>query len=229
MVLTGTIVNALAIVLGGIVGLLIKAGLPERITQTVMHAVGLCVLLIGLSGALGGTAYLMPVILYMVVGALVGELLKIEARLERLGKRLELRFSKGNSDFARGFVTASLLFCIGAMAIMGALESGLKGDHEILFSKAILDGITALIFASTLGVGVLFSSVAVLIYQGTIALLSGALSGILTDVVITQMSAVGGLLIVGLGLKMLLGAEIKVGNLLPAVFIPILAGVLGLI
>lgn len=229
MVLTGTIVNALAIVLGGFIGLLIKAGLPERITKTVMHAVGLCVLLIGLSGALSGTKYLMAVIVYMVIGALVGELLKIEDRLDRLGKRLEMRFSKGESDFAKGFVTASLLFCVGAMAIMGALESGIKGNHEILFSKAILDGITALIFASTLGVGVLFSGVAVFIYQGSIALLSGALSGVLTDVVITQMSAVGGLLIVGLGFKMLLGAEIKVGNLLPAVFIPIVAGLLGLV
>lgn len=202
--------------------MLVRGGLPERLTKTIMQAVGLCILLIGLAGALEGLPYLMAVILYMVFGALIGEILKIEERLERFGLKLEKRFSKGESQFAKGFVAASLLFCVGAMAIVGALESGLKGQHDTLLSKSILDGITSIIFASTMGVGVLFSGIAVFIYQGTIVLLSSVLSSVLTDLVITQMSAVGGLLILGLGLNMLLDAKIKVGNLLPAIFLPIL-------
>lgn len=229
MILLGTIVNAAAILIGGLAGLLVKGGLPERFAQTVMQGVALCVLLIGVSGALEGMPHLMAVILYMVLGALIGEGLKIEEGLERFGKRVEEKFSKGDSQFTKGFVTSSLLFCVGAMAIMGSFESGLKGSHDILYSKSILDGIAALIFASTLGVGVLFSAASVLIYQGAITLLSGALSSVLTDLVIVQMSAVGGLLIMALGLNMLLSSKLKVGNLLPAIFLPILANALHLI
>lgn len=229
MILLGTIVNAAAILLGGLGGLLLKGGLPERFAQTVMQGVALCVLLIGLSGALEGMPYLMAVILYMVIGALLGEGLRIEERLERFGKRVEEKFSKGDSQFTKGFVTASLLFCVGAMAIMGSFESGLKGSHDILYSKSVLDGIAALIFASTLGIGVLFSAASVFVYQGAITLLSGALSSVLTETVIAQMSAVGGLLIVALGLNMLLSSKLKVGNLLPAIFLPILANALHLI
>lgn len=229
MILLGTIVNAAAILMGGLVGLFVKGGLPERFAQTVMQGVALCVLLIGVSGALEGMPHLMAVILYMVLGALLGEGLKIEEGLERFGKRVEEKFSKGDSQFTKGFVTSSLLFCVGAMAIMGSFESGLKGAHDILYSKSILDGIAALIFASTLGVGVLFSAASVLIYQGLLTLLSGALSAVLTEVVIVQMSAVGGLLIMALGLNMLLSSKLKVGNLLPAIFLPILANALHLI
>ncbi len=222
MVLLGTAVNALLIVIGGALGLVVRGGLPKKVTETVIKAVALSVVLIGLSGALEGTAYTMHLIIYLVIGSVIGGFIDIERRLEQLGTRLEKRFSGRDAQFAKGFVTASLIFCIGAMAVMGALESGLKGEHGTLYSKAVLDGITALIFASTMGLGVLFSAAAVLVYQGAIALLAGTVAPVLTDVVVLQMSAVGGLLILGLGLNMLLDAKIKVGNMLPAVFLPMI-------
>lgn len=217
----GTIVNAVAIVVGSVVGILIKGGLPEKMSKTIMQGVGLCVLLIGVSGALEGMAHIMPIIFFIVIGTLIGEGIDIEKRLEKLGDSLEQRFSKGeHATFSKGFVTASLLYCVGAMAIMGSLESGLTGSHQTLFAKSILDGVISVVLASTLGIGVVFSAVSVFIYQGSITLLAGALSQVLTDVVILQMSATGGLLILGLGLSMVLSIKVKVGNMLPAVLLP---------
>lgn len=216
----GTIVNAIAIIAGSLIGLLVKGGLPERISQTVMQGVGLCVALIGVSGALEGTEYLMKIILFIVGGSLIGAWIDIEQKLEKLGDHLEKRFSKSGSSFSKGFVTASLLYCVGAMAIMGSLESGLNGNHEILFAKSILDGIISIVLASTLGIGVAFSAVTVFIYQGSITLLASGLTSILTDEVVVQMSATGGLLILGLGLSMVLSNKIRVGNMLPAVLLP---------
>ncbi len=216
----GTIVNAIAIIAGSLIGLLVKGGLPERISQTVMQGVGLCVALIGVSGALEGTDYLMKIILFIVVGSLIGAWIDIEQKLEKLGDHLEKRFSKSGSSFSKGFVTASLLYCVGAMAIMGSLESGLNGNHEILFAKSILDGIISIVLASTLGIGVAFSAVTVFIYQGSITLLASGLTSILTDEVVVQMSATGGLLILGLGLSMVLSIKVRVGNMLPAVLLP---------
>ncbi len=202
----GTVVNALAIIAGSLIGLLVKGGLPERISQTVMQGVGLCVALIGVSGALEGTDYLMKIILFIVAGSLIGAWIDIEQKLENLGDHLEKRFSKSGSSFSKGFVTASLLYCVGAMAIMGSLESGLNGNHEILFAKSILDGIISIVLASTLG----------------ITLLASGLTSILTDEVVVQMSATGGLLILGLGLSMILANKVRVGNMLPAVLLPML-------
>ena len=218
----GTIVNAIAIIAGSLIGLLVKGGLPERISQTVMQGVGLCVALIGVSGALEGTDYLMKIILFIVAGSLIGAWVDIEQKLEKLGDHLEKRFSKSGSSFSKGFVTASLLYCVGAMAIMGSLESGLNGNHEILFAKSILDGIISIVLASTLGIGVAFSAVTVFIYQGSITLLASGLTSILTDEVVVQMSATGGLLILGLGLSMVLSTKVRVGNMLPAVLLPML-------
>lgn len=218
----GTIVNAIAIIAGSLIGLLVKGGLPERISQTVMQGVGLCVALIGVSGALEGTDYLMKIILFIVAGSLIGAWIDIEQKLEKLGDHLEKRFSKSGSSFSKGFVTASLLYCVGAMAIMGSLESGLNGNHEILFAKSILDGIISIVLASTLGIGVAFSAVTVFIYQGSITLLASGLTSILTDEVVVQMSATGGLLILGLGLSMVLSTKVRVGNMLPAVLLPML-------
>lgn len=218
----GTIVNAVAIIAGSLIGLLVKGGLPERISQTVMQGVGLCVALIGVSGALEGTDYLMKIILFIVAGSLIGAWIDIEQKLEKLGDHLEKKFSKSGSSFSKGFVTASLLYCVGAMAIMGSLESGLNGNHEILFAKSILDGIISIVLASTLGIGVAFSAVTVFIYQGSITLLASGLTSILTDEVVVQMSATGGLLILGLGLSMIFSNKVRVGNMLPAVLLPML-------
>jgi hypothetical protein len=153
---------------------------------------------------------------------LIGAWIDIEQKLEKLGDHLEKRFSKSGSSFSKGFVTASLLYCVGAMAIMGSLESGLNGNHEILFAKSILDGIISIVLASTLGIGVAFSAVSVFIYQGSITLLASGLTSILTDKVVVQMSATGGLLILGLGLSMVLSTKVRVGNMLPAVLLPML-------
>lgn len=165
-------------------------------------------------------------IISIAVGALIGEIIDIDKWLEKLGAFLESKFNKeGKSgSIAQGFITSSLLFCVGAMAIVGSLESGLKGDNTTLFTKSILDGISSIIFTSTLGIGVIFSIGTVLIYQGGIAICAGMLSNVLSSVVITNMSAVGGLLILGLGLNMLGVTKIKIANMLPAIFIPIIFG-----
>lgn len=217
----GTIVNAVAVVIGGVVGILIKGGLPEKMSATIMQGVGLCVALIGLASAMEGMSHIMPIIFFVVIGTLIGEGIDIEKRLENFGDRLEKKFAKDSSSFSKGFVTASLLYCVGAMAIMGSLESGLTGNHETLFAKSVLDGIISVVLASTLGIGVVFSAVSVFVYQGSITLLAGALSSVLTETVIVQMSATGGLLILGLGLSMILSTKIKVGNMLPAVLLPV--------
>lgn len=215
----GTVVNVCAILLGSALGLLLRKGLPQRLRDTVMQGLGLCVILIGLSSAIG-TADTMCVIISIVVGGLVGAAVNIEKRLEILGNLAQRKLARGGDGFARGFVTASLVYCVGAMAIMGALDSGLKGDHATLIAKSALDGISAIIFASTLGPGVAFSALAVLVYQGAITLMAGWLKPLLTDAIVTEMSAVGGLLIVGIGLNMLYDKHIAVGNLLPAIFVP---------
>lgn len=217
----GTIVNCLAIVAGSIAGLLFKKGIPDRFSQTVMQALGLCVVLVGLKTALGCDDLLI-VIISLALGSIIGEWIGIEALLERLGNYLEEKFSKESGGFAAGFVTASLMYCVGSMAIVGALESGLSGNHATLFAKSCLDGIVSIIFSSSMGIGVLFSAVPVLLYQGSITLLAAVLKPFLVPAVISQMSGVGGLLILGLGMNMLRDKKVKVGNMLPAIFIPLL-------
>ncbi len=233
----GTIVNALAVIVGSIFGLILKFGIPERFKATIMQAISLSVIFIGISGVLQGIfkilsngkidrQFIMLMIFSLVIGGLVGEILRIEDFLEKLGDRIKKAVSKviksENSTFTEGFVTASLVFCVGAMAIVGSLEDGLNHNFSILFAKSILDGITSVIFSATLGIGVMFSSVAVLFYQGTITLLAGLIKPFLTDIVVLQMSMVGSVLIFAIGINMLGVSKIKVGNLLPAIFVPAL-------
>lgn len=221
----GTIVNCITIAVGCFLGLIAKGKIPERIGDTIMKGLALCTMYIGISGALEGNDTL-QMIISIAIGALIGEIIDIDKWLEKLGEFLESKFNKeGKSgSIAQGFITSSLLFCVGAMAIVGSLESGLKGDNTTLFTKSILDGISSIIFTSTLGIGVIFSIGTVLIYQGGIAICAGMLSNVLSSVVITNMSAVGGLLILGLGLNMLGVTKIKIANMLPAIFIPIIFG-----
>ncbi len=185
-----------------------------------MQAISLAVLLIGFKMALKTDAILL-VIFSLVIGSLIGEFINIESRLEQLGKRLEARFSTAGSGIAKGFVVASLVFCVGSMAIVGALESGLSGNHQTLFAKSALDGLFSIIFASSLGIGVLFSSVSVFIYQGLITLTSSLMKPFLIPAVINQMSAVGGILIMAIGINLLEIQKIKVGNMLPAICVPL--------
>lgn len=215
----GTLVNAAAIVAGGGIGLVLRGGIPSRYSTTVMQALSLSVMLIGISNAFK-TQQILLVIICLAAGSVLGEWLRIEDRLESAGNWVQSHFSAGDG-FSRGFVTTSLIFCVGALAIVGSLESGLASDHRTLFAKSLLDGIASIVFASTMGSGVLFSSVSVLLYQGAITLSASFVSRFLTPEVIAEMSAVGGLLIAGIGFNMLEVKRIKVGNMLPAIFLPV--------
>lgn len=216
--LWGTIVNCVAIIVGAFTGRILGSGLPENVRDTVMQAIGLGVLLIGIQMALE-TSNVIIVIISLVLGGIIGELVRLEYWLEQLGQWLQDKFSKehGENLFAKGFITASLVYCVGAMAIMGAIESGLTGNHQTLYAKSILDGVSAIMFSSTLGIGVAFAAVPVLLYQGTITLLAAWVQQFLTATVIAEMKAVGGILIFAIGLNILQIRSIKVGNLLPSI------------
>ena len=238
--LTGTLVNAAAILVGSLLGMLLTwlaghfstllpAGstlLAERLKTIIMQGVALCVMYLGISGCLEGNNSLIA-ILSMVLGALIGELLDLDKRMRSLGdwvqKRTEhLVTNGGQASISEGFVTASLLFCVGAMAIVGALQDGFTGDHSTLFAKSLLDGISSIVFGASLGLGVAFSAVAILLYQGSISLMASFLQPYLGAAVIAEMTCVGSLLIVALSLNMLGLTKIKVMNLVPAIFLPIL-------
>ncbi len=219
--LTGTIVNTIAIIVGSLAGLVFRKGIPAKYNATIMQAIGLAVLLVGLKSALKSDDLLL-IIICLVAGSLLGEWLRIEARLESLGQWFESRFAGTDDSFAKGFVTATLIYCVGSMAIVGAMESGLAGNHQTLYAKSMLDGITAVVFTSTLGIGVMLSAVSVFIYQGLITGGAMVLKPFLVPEVVNQMSAVGGLLIVGLGFNLLEIRKISVGNMLPAIFLPLI-------
>lgn len=219
----GTIVNGLAIIAGSLLGLFFSKGIPDNYKEIIMSGVGLSVILIGVKSALVSDS-LMVVIFSVIIGALLGESMKIEKKLEALGTYLESKVTAKSSDsgsFARGFVTASLVFCVGSMAIIGSLESGLTGNHQTLFAKSVLDGVTSIVFASTMGLGVMFSSVAVFIYQGFITVTASLMKNFLVPETIAQMTSVGGLLIMAIGFNMLKITAIRVGNLIPAIFLPL--------
>jgi uncharacterized membrane protein YqgA involved in biofilm formation len=219
--LLGTIVNTLAIIVGSLLGIVFRGGIPNKYQVTIMQAISLAVILIGLKMAFKTDAILL-VIFSLVIGSIFGEFLKIEDRLENLGKRLETKFAKGGDGIAKGFVVASLVYCVGSMAIVGSMESGLTGNHQTLFAKSALDGLSSIIFASTFGIGVLFSSISVFVYQGILTLTSTLMKPFLIAPVINQMSGVGGLLIMAIGFNLLEIKIIRVGNMLPAIFIPLI-------
>lgn len=238
--LTGTIINALAVLAGSLVGLTLRAvtshsshretsadPLGARLQTIIMQGLALCVLYIGISGSLKGENTLTAIIA-MALGAVIGESLDLDRRIHALGDWVQAKVSRllpardGATSISDGFVTASLLFCVGAMAIVGALENGLTGQYDTLKAKSVLDGISSIVFASSMGAGVTFSAAAVFLYQGAISLLAGLLSPLLGEAVIAEMTCVGSLLIVALGLNMLNVTKIKVMNLVPAIFLPML-------
>lgn len=235
----GTMVNAAAILLGSTVGLLLKGGLPGRLQDIITSAVGLCVIFVGASGALTGllavagdgleTKDTMMMIFSMAAGAALGEWMDIERRLESLGEWCRARIPAGQAGagFVDAFVTSSLLFCVGAMAIVGSLEDGLSNNYSTLFAKSVMDGIMAVVFAAAMGIGTMFSVIPVVIYQGSITLLAGALRPFLTELMISRMSCVGSILIFALGLNLAIGTKIKIGNMLPAAFLPVVFCALG--
>lgn len=233
MALSGTIINAVLVIAGSLAGLLFKKLLPERLKNTLLQAVGLIVIFVGIGGAVSATLTLtdgafgtkdtLNMILSMVFGTVIGELINIEKRLDTFGAFCQRKLVKGDtrSTFAEGMVTASLIFVVGAMAVVGALDNGIRGDNSTLVAKGIIDCITGMVLASTLGIGVMFSAVPVFIYQGAIALLGVYIEPYLTDAVISQMSFSGSILIFAIGVNMLGFTKIKVGNMLPAIFMPI--------
>lgn len=218
VVLTGTIINALAILLAGLVGLVFRKGIPANISQTMQEGLGLLILAIGIQFSIKAES-LAVVGVCLALGAVWGEWQQWEAKLEIVGRRLEKVFGGGDSQFVKGFVSATLLFCVGAMAIVGSLQDGLTGNYEILLVKSMLDGIFSMIFAASMGVGVLFSAVPVLIYQGAISLGAGYIKPLLTDPMLNNITALGGVLIAGIGINALGIIRIKVANLLPGLFL----------
>ena len=232
----GVIVNSIAIIAGGIVGLIINKGIPERLNKTIMDGIALVVMYMGISGALKGDNALY-VIISICVGGFIGELIDLDKLLNKLGEYIDEKLTKKNKEdkyneknsLSRGFVSASLLYCVGAMAVVGAIQSGLSSDYSTLFAKSILDGVSSIFFAASLVIGVILSSVAVFLYEGIIACGAFLLKGVLSTAVIAEMNAVGSLLILALGINMILKANIKVANLLPAMFVPIIFGIIGMI
>jgi uncharacterized protein len=232
--MTGTFINVAAILIGGTIGLIFGSRIPDRYKSTVIAGLGLFVTAMGLQMFLKSDNQLI-VLGALIIGALIGEWLKIEDRLQSFGQTLEQRFAKDSetgegSKFVRGFMVASLLFCIGPLAILGSIQDGLTGNYNLLAVKSTLDGFASIAFASTLGVGVMFSSVIILIYQGGISLLAGQLSAIVTDSMMNEMTATGGVILVGLALSNLLEIKkIRVGNFLPALFMaPLIVWLLSL-
>ncbi|MBA2872894.1 hypothetical protein HNQ85_003207 [Anoxybacillus calidus] len=222
MVLLGTVVNGVCITIGALLGKVFRR-IPERVKTTVMSGIGLAVTLLGIQMGLKGEQFLV-VIFSLVLGGILGELWKLEDKLNKLGLWLERKLGDNQEgNIAKGFVTATLLFVIGAMAIIGALDSGLRGDHRVLYTKSIIDGFTSIILTTTLGIGVIFSAIPVMIYQGTIALLATQIErwvpNALLESFITESTATGGILIIAIGLNMLGLTKIHVANLLPSILV----------
>ncbi len=217
----GTIVNALAIIAGGIIGLLFKNVIPEKISESLLKTTGLAVIAIGITLIFRGENFTL-LIISLILGTIIGESIDIEGILERFGAYIESKMKNKESNVALGFVTCTLVYCVGSMAIIGSIQSGLTGNHDILFSKALIDGITSVSMAVTMGVGVIFSSISVFVYQGIITTLASFMQSLLGEVVVNEMTAIGGVIIMGIGLNFLEIKRIKVGNLLPAIFLPII-------
>jgi len=231
--MTGTLLNIATVILGSILGLAFGSRIPERLKSTVIAAMGLFVAAMGMQMFLK-TENPLIVLGALLIGTLLGEWWRIEDGLHKLGEILEQRFSResddGSNKFVRGFLTASLLFCVGPMTILGSIQDGLTGDYSLLAVKSVLDGFASLAFASTLGIGVAFSTIIILVYQGGISLLAGGLSAVVTPSMMNELTATGGVILLGLALSSLLEIKkIRVGNMLPGLLIaPLIVWVLSL-
>ena len=220
MILTGALVNLITVVAGTFVGLVAGKFLNERIRTATMSAVALITIGIAVPGLMNSTKPLVP-ILSLVLGTVIGEALDIDRAVTRLGDKLQEKF-QGKGRITEGFVTCTLLFAVGAMTIMGSLDSGLKNDHTILIAKSVIDGISSIIFASTLGIGVAFAGISVFVVEGSITLLASLVAPLLTEVVVNEITFVGSLLILGISGNLLGITKLKLLNMMPAVFLPIL-------
>ena len=232
--MTGTFLNIATVILGGIIGLIFGTRIPDKLRATVIAGMGLFVTAMGMQMFMK-TENPLIVLGSLLIGTLLGEWMRIEDGLQNLGKYLEQRFSKesedGSNKFVRGFLTASLLFCVGPMTILGSIQDGLTGDYNLLAVKSVLDGFAALAFTSTLGVGVMFSTIVILVYQGGISLLAAQLNAVVTPPMLNELTATGGVILIGLAISSLLEIKkIRVGNMLPGLLIaPVIVWVLGLL
>lgn len=220
----GTIVNVASVLGGSTVGVLFKGKFPEKVQNTVIHGISLAVILIGMQMAFSieKDPDILLVIFSLVIGAVIGELMQLEKRLNDFGESLKDKVGGEDDLFVQGFVQASLIYCVGAMAIMGSIQDGLNSDPSILFTKSLLDGITSIAFAASTGIGVAFSVIPILVYQGSITLAANWAAVYLTEDMIRIMTASGGLLITAIGLNMLGVSKIKTGNLLPALLVAVI-------
>lgn len=222
--MTGTLVNCAAVVVGTLVGLLLKKGVSEKLGDSITKGIALCVLFIGIDGAVSAAnsgSNALVLIVSMALGGLIGHITDLDGRINRLGERVQNRFRKkgSTSPVAEAFVTATLLYCVGAMAIVGSIQSGIEGNHTTLFTKSLLDGIMAIVFASQLGFGVVLSAIPVLIYQGGITLASGFIAPFMSDIVIAEMSCIGYVLIMGIGFNLMGVTKLKLMNYVPGIII----------
>ena len=215
--MTGTIINVGTILIGTAIGSLAGSRLPSRMRRIVLYGIGLVVILLGFQMAVR-TQNILVVLGAVLIGGIIGELLRIEERLEQLGQFFQARFSKGSEQsIAEGFVTASLVFCVGPMAVLGSIADGLSGDYSLLSVKAVMDGFASVAFGASLGWGVGLSAISILVYQGGLTLAAGVLPGALNDAMITEMTATGGLVIIGVGIKLLDLKDLPLANLVPAI------------
>ncbi len=220
----GTLVNTLSIIVCSVIGMSLKGGIPPKIRNILIEALGLSVIYMGISTATTQFPQAHPLlfIFSLVIGAGVGEWLDIEAWLEKLGNWMEEKSKKSNSNLSQGFVSATLIYCVGSMAILGSIESGINGNHSILYTKSLLDGVMSLILSSTLGMGVLLSCIPVFLYQGAMTVFAGYLQPFITEDMIREISLVGAVLISVIGTNILKITTIKVGNFLPAIAVPVI-------
>lgn len=214
----GTIINAVAVIIGSSIGLLIQSKLPKKITDTAFHGVGLFTMVLGIMMAIKTTNVLM-MILSIVIGAIIGELLDIDHRINIFGERLKKILKNKNEHFSEGFVTAFLLYCMGSMTILGAFEEGLYGTSNLLIAKSVLDGFSSIVLAATIGIGVLFSFIPLLLFQGGLTLLASNVQSIFSEVIITELSAVGGIILLGLGLNLMEIKKLRILNFLPSLIV----------
>lgn len=216
-----TVINAAGIAIGSLLGVLLGKRVPTRLTDSLMNVFALCTMMIGVSGALG-TQNIIHVLICLILGTIIGELLQIEKRIDSLGGKLEKRFAMGGKagSFTTGFLNATLLYCVGSMAIMGSLEAGINQNYTMLLTKTLMDSVSSVGFAAALGVGVAFSALPLLVYQGAITMAAGALAPLLQPAVVAEMSAIGGILLIGMGFNMLFDRKIRLSNMLPGIFLP---------
>ncbi len=226
------LVNGAAVIAGGLFGLLIGRFLPKKTGETLLKAMALGVMYVGITTMIS-EANALTALICLALGVIIGELLKIEDRINKLGEFVENKFKKNAEEtqmnLAQGFVSATILFCSGSMAIVGSLQAGLTGDGSTLLAKSILDGVVAMIYSTTMGFGVLISAIPVIIYQGIFVLAASGLSDLLNEMTIATISTVGGIIILGIGINMMFETKIRIGNFIPAVFIPILLSLLNII